>query len=248
MAEIIQVSIDESGYRSSLPGDIFLFAGYAGSVACWEEFTHAWHEIVDGDPELENTNTMKKLFRWKGPRSDPRTIRLIDAVNASGLKSARWKIRYDEYLSVIPNTEHLYLVGWLGMLSHTIVEFRLIADAQLQIYYDQNINEEDKIQSGYRRFYEWAAATHPDWCGMLPFRAIPENDVTFWPLRVADALAQNDHRAYWHERKKRKPFPNPLWKMLNSGEFCFNETWTKEDLLNTGIVSYINRLTRTNEG
>jgi hypothetical protein len=184
---------------------------------------------------------MKALFRWDGPKSDERTTRLIKAVCASGLKSVRWKIRYEEYLSVFPNAEHLWLVGWLGMLSHTIAEFRWIPDAKLQLYYDQNINEEEKVQSEYRQFYEWALATHTDWCKMLPFRATAENDETFWPLRAADALAWNDHRAYWHEHKKAKRFPNPLWKVLDSGESCFNETWTKDDLLKTGIVSYLNR-------
>jgi hypothetical protein len=231
MVEVVQVALDESGYASNRPDDLFVFAGYAGNVQCWEDFTHEWKRIIEHHPELNDCETMKALFRWRGAHSDPRALLLGRAIIASGLKSVRWQISYEEYLSVFPDIKHLWFNAWRGMLARLIAEFRLIPNLALAVYYDRNIGEEERAQADYQRFYAWSRMRMPEIGKALPRRPIAENDERFWPLRAADALAVNQHRSHSHERKKRRPFSNPLWKLLDSGPQCFNEIWTRKDLL-----------------
>ena len=102
--------------------DVFVFAGYIGKVRDWENFAHRWRAIVADNPKLESANTVKALFRWCGPYSDWRAIRLMSAVISDPhLGSIRLKLPYKEYRSVVlthllGGKENLYFFAWSSVL------------------------------------------------------------------------------------------------------------------------------------
>jgi hypothetical protein len=110
----------------------------------------------------------------------------------------------------------------LGSLHH-------IPNATLDLFYDENIEEEPKIQAGYEDVRRWLANTHPKLLAMLPRRPTPRNDREFWPLRAADALAWNAHRAFT-QAQKNKRHSNELWTMLDSGVVTMKETSNAADV------------------
>jgi hypothetical protein len=226
---VLQASLDESGYGSSIPNDTFVFAGYIGSVSQWTQFTHEWNELSIEHPEILNTRTVKGLMRTPDENVDPLAVQMMQAVCDAGLCSIRWSISYSDFHAVPKAAEDgLYRVAWTATLIRTLAEIRH-GNFTLDLFYDQNIGEENKVQKGYREFRDWIDARRPDVVKMLPYRPTPRSDDEFWPLRAADALAWNTHRAIL-QKSRNQQHSNALWTVLDSGPKCFDVTWTAKDL------------------
>jgi hypothetical protein len=237
-AEIFQAVLDESGYGGGAenfryPDDVFIFAGYIGKVADWETFTHAWDGILTTYPELKDVDFVKGLVRFQGRFSDPRAVELMKAVtDIPGLGSVRWRLPYSAYRSVVltqllGGNEAMYFFAWFGVLSQLLATISMIPNAKLDLFYDENLYEEQGVQLGYERFRDSVAKAKHDWLRMLPLRPVPMNDKDFWPVRAADALAWNTHR-HFIRAQKGKQFSNPLWRILDSGPNAIDDTWDAE--------------------
>jgi len=205
-AEVFQASLDETGYQAAdpkYPKDAFVFAGYVGKEADWGKFIQDWEPKLKNDPYLADAKTLKRLFRRRGRWSDPRSVDLMRMVTSnSGLWSVRWTLPYCEYREGIlaraadDGEKGLYFFAWLAVLARLLSEIREVPHATLDLFYDENIVEEPKIQSGYEAFYQWLKRNRPEVAAMLPRRPTSRNDRDFWPLRAADALAWNTHRHF----------------------------------------------------
>jgi hypothetical protein len=169
--EPFQAMLDESGYAASdpnHPNDVFVFAGYVGTVKDWEDFTHAWEPILDAEPELRDARFVKKLVRWQGRWSDPRAVKLMKVVTDNrDLGSIRWRLPYRDYRSVVLTNamggdENLYFFAWFGVLLELLGTIRAnFPDATLDLFYDQNIEQESKVQAGYEKFHRFLQDKFP---------------------------------------------------------------------------------------
>lgn len=181
-----------------------------------------WEPVLKGNPELSDIGKFKALVRWEGSQSDDRIVRLFDSLTSdSAFGSVRWRLPFSEYRTVVLNyamgePENIYTFAWFGTLLHLLGAIRHRPNATLDLFYDENMGEEPKVQAGYDVFYRWIVEEQPAIAAMLPRRPTPRNDTAVWPLRAADALAWNAHRAFLMD-KKGKRFSNPLWRALDGG-------------------------------
>jgi len=234
--EIIQAVVDESGYAAAdarYPDDVFVFAGYMGSIIDWAHFTHAWKPVIEEHPELQDAEFVKGLMRWQGPKSDPRALALMNAVvKCRHLRSVRWKLPYRairEGANRAPGEEEMYFFAWSAVLTHAVATILQIRNARLEFIYDQNIYEEARVQNAYVNYRRAMVRAVPEIADRLALRARPMNDAEFWPLRAADALAWNTHR-HWIQATKKKRFSNPLWQLIDAGPKVIDQEWTTEDV------------------
>lgn len=234
ITDSFQAVLDESGYRAAAKSDVFVFGGYVGKSIDWANAGHRWSEILKIHPDLDDADLIKGLVRWQGRYSDPRVVKLMRAVtDCPGLGSIRWKLPYAEYCSGVPaqlSSDHsLYFFAWFGVLFQLLGAIRYIANATIELFYDENIVEEPKVRTGFEELRKWLANNYPEIRAMLPSFPQPRNDQFFWPLCAADALAWNTHRHFVQTRKRRR-HSNELWTALDSGPVCLNETWNAEDM------------------
>jgi hypothetical protein len=234
--DIFQAVVDESGYAAAdcrYPNDALVFAGYVGKIADWANFTHAWKAIIEDHPELNDTEFVKALMRWKGSKSDPRAMALMNAVVENPrLGSIRWTLPYRalrEGADRVPGEEEMYFFAWSGVLTHCVATILPIPNARLEFIYDQNIHEESKVQTAYVNYRRAMVRAVPDLADRLARRPQPMNDADFWPLRAADGLAWNTHR-HWIRQTKGKQFSNPLWRAMDAGPMAIDETWDAQDV------------------
>jgi hypothetical protein len=234
-SEIFQATLDESGYRAAdakYPDDAFVFAGYIGKVVDWENLGHVWQLLVVKFPELQDAEFVKALMRWTGPKSDHRAVALMDAVVENrNLGSVRWILPYREFRSALPagGDDMLYFFGWFAVLTRLLGLIRLVPRVTLQLFYDENVHEEKRLQDGYEQFRSFVERKRPDVMSMLPYRPQPKSGRDFWPIRAADALAWNAHRDYIRTAKG-KSHSNALWNLLDSGPQAFKDLYTAKDL------------------
>jgi len=234
---ILQVALDESGYEASRTDDVFVFAGYIGTEPQWTDFMHKWNDIFIQHPQMRDARTFKKLVRWCGRWSDPRAVELVQAVGTSGLKSVRWRLPYSSYRKVVLNSvygdkDNLYVFAWFAMVIRLWMEVSIRDRADtFDLIYDENINEEEKVQTGYAELIRLLREKGSRLVSVLPLRPTPRSSRIFWPVRAADALAWNTHR-HFMQVGKNKRHSNPLWTALESIPSLMDDTWTATDVHN----------------
>jgi len=175
-------------------------------------------------------------MRWQGKKSDPRAVALMKAVaDNNGLGSIRWTLPYGEFRKVVQareqgRKEHLWFFAFSAVLFQ-IMGTVLHADpeARFDLIYDQNIQEEPRIQEAYLAYRQIVEKAAPWLAQRMPLRPQPLSDADFWPLRAADGLAWNTHRHYIRAQKE-KVFTNPLWQLMDSGPIAFRDAWTGQDV------------------
>ena len=123
----------------------------------------------------------------------------------------------------------MYFFAWSGVLTHAVATILPIPKARLEFIYDQNIDEETKVQNAYINYRRAMARAVPELADRLSLRARPMSDAEFWPLRAADGLAWNTHR-HWIRAAKGKQFSNPLWRLMDAGPKIIDEEWTAQDV------------------
>jgi hypothetical protein len=138
---------------------VFVFAGYIAPVAAWCDFTDRWADILGDHPELRSTKFMKELVR-RTP-CDPRAVKLMSAItNDRRVGSIRWRLAYREYRAVVLNQllgtkDNLYVFAWFAVLVGALATIRHIPGGTLDLFYDENIKQEKRVQRGYDRFHQF---------------------------------------------------------------------------------------------
>ncbi len=247
---VIQVNLDESGYGQTGPHEAFLFAGYAAPVKYMEDFTHRWDSILREKPAM-TVHELKNRVRSR-QKTDPRVLRMINAIGDSSLRGVRFKIAGDDYqkmlrvvaadkLLPIPPprlvADNPYFFAFTALLIHLVSGAGEDATVKFEIIYDENLTERKKMERGYKLFYDHLRASHPELLRMIAKDPIPRNDEEFSPLQAADALAWHSHRHHV-ERSNGRKYISEIWGALMKIPFLVDESWNHEKLLDITIPSH----------
>jgi hypothetical protein len=239
---ILQVGLDETGYGQSRPDEAFVFAGYAGSVAHVETFTHVWDLLLNEPLPSMSVFELKKRVRWRR-KTDPRVLQLVRAVQACHLHGVRFKVGQDDFQKALAKVQSLrprafprwlsdnpYCFAFMSMMAGLIAPIRSIPDAKIEIIYDENLRERKKLEMAYQSYREFERNKSPEISRMLPKDPLPRNEEEFSLLQAADALAWHSHRAHV-EAFHGRPHVNEVWDALNAIPFYADDTYTLDDLL-----------------
>jgi hypothetical protein len=222
---ILQVVFDETGLGQTEPDQAFIFAGFLGSARQWEAFVHAWKPLLEKPPILR-AKGFKNTLRRK--RNNKRMLGFTSVLReCEGLRRVsvtipnkaykiavldeipKWQGRLDtEALELLDNP---YYFGFYVMMMQVLLPMvQSLGDkAELEVIYDENIQEAEKVKSGYREFL----AQTPE-AKQLRREPRSENDDKFMPLLAADLLAWHMRRDF-SERQQGREHQDTVWDALD---------------------------------
>jgi hypothetical protein len=239
VGEIIQLAVDESGHGQSGHDEAFLFAGYVGSVPDWENFTHGFDALLHESPAMTPREFKRQV---RSPNPDSRIIRSIDLANECSLRGFRYKINHNVFVALqalVLSTKdrdsydyfkNSYFIAFAGTLLFLMASVRNKPDYQVELIYDEEMHERRRLERGYREFRKWAGQEHPEILEYIARRPVPRNDLKFWPLLLADALAYHSHKNHVESANGRE-YTHPLWIALKDIRFVVDDGWSTIDLL-----------------
>lgn len=236
---ILQACFDESGYGQSGPAEAFVFAGFCGLLTEWEHFAHEWDAILKEAPEW--TATDLKIALRKN-RNDSRIERLVNVIGESDLRRLQFRVSAEGYNQAVTlqlpawrsnreidsQVEWKYFLAIWGMTFHLFAPIRDTPEIELDIIYDENIEQRPKLEKGYADFV--ASQGLPlEVKRLLPKQPRPDNDQRFMPLQAADLLAWHAHRDYvaTHEGREHN---DSVWTALKRIRSVVDETWGIDDI------------------
>jgi hypothetical protein len=224
---IIQLFLDESGYGQTADDQAFIFAGFFGSVRQWEHFVHKWEPLLNEHPVL-SAKGFKNSLRRRRPhyRRILKFVQIIKECKVFRISVIIPRKAYENaVLAELPKWEsHGLDVGAINLIRNeyyfgffSIVEALLIPMVELpidkmtklEVIYDLNIHERQKLITGYEEFVK----VLPEDAARLHGEPRGERDEDFTPLQAADLYALHLHRDFIEKQHGRK-YENSVWTAL----------------------------------
>jgi hypothetical protein len=221
-----QLILDEAGMGQTGPDEAFIFAGYLGTVRAWESFMHKWVPLLK-HPRPLSAGGFKNLVRRKRRNKDRLrgfvsvikecrlhrvsvTIPRIAYENAILVELPQWERRGLD-ADAIKLIRNEYFFGFWAVAMHVLLPMSWTNDQlRLEIIYDLNVQEVEKLKQGYRDFQ----LTVPEE-RFLKGEPHGETDDDFMPLLAADMIAWHIHRDYV-ETQLGRIYQDPIWNELKA--------------------------------
>lgn len=221
----------ESGYEQNGSEEAFIFAGFVGPLREWEAFAHGWAQRLNKRRVLSAQGFKTHLRRTPNSKRIGGFVRVIKkcgklyrvsvTIPNTAYKTAvldqipKWRKRglRAELLRIIDNP---YYFGFYAIMMQVLLPmvWLLAENAQLEVIYDENIQEAEKLKASYKDFL----ATNPE-AKQLRREPRGETDDQFMPLLAADLLAWHMHRDFV-ERQLGREYQDTVWTALNELPTC----------------------------
>ena len=240
---ILQACFDESGYGQSGPTEAFVFAGFCGLTTEWRDFAQGWNAILNETPRWSAKELKTELRKNK---NDSRIARLAEVISKSDLRRIQFRISADAYNKTVTlqipswrgNNEigaeeqwklnNPYFLAFWGTLFHLFAPIRDTPEIEIDVIYDENIEQRPKLEKAYSDFIS-SANLSSEIKRLLPRKPRPGDDDRFMPLQAADLLAWHAHRDYVGNRKG-EVHRDIVWDALKAIESIVDETWGENEI------------------
>lgn len=221
---ILQLFFDESGYGQTARDEAFIFAGFLGTVRTFETMDDDWRSLLRKRPTL-TARGFKNLLRRK--RNSPRVTEFVDVLAACenihrvsvtiprvAFEKAviseipKWRNRLDA--QAVALVENEYFFGFYTIISNILLPMvaSLKDRGRLEVIYDEQIQEADKVESGYEEFVKQTPEAK-----QFVRKPRAGSDEDFMPLQAADLLAWHMHREFI-KRQHGEQHDDLVWKAL----------------------------------
>ncbi len=225
---ILQLFLDESGYGQTEPWEAFVFAGFFGSVRAWKHFADKW-DVLLKEPPVLTAKGFKNLLRRK--RNSDRVLKFVRLLEQRGLYRISVCIPRAHYekavLAELPKWRRLgltedaiwlirneYYFGFFCIVESLLVpmvELPIDKATKLEVIYDLNVHEREKLKAGYEEFVN----SVPEDADRLNGEPHGETDEDFMPLQAADLYSWHLHRDYVETQQGRE-HKDSVWDALKA--------------------------------